>query len=133
MSTREKAIEISARAHAGQVDKAGAPDLLHPLRVMLSVKMPQQQMAAVLHDVVEDTPVTLEDLKARRAFLKRCWRRSRPSPRSRVRPVWKPLAGLRRIPSPVWSSSRMSWTTSISGAFRIYPSRTTRGSRHMPR
>jgi guanosine-3',5'-bis(diphosphate) 3'-pyrophosphohydrolase len=64
MSTLEQAIEIAARAHAGQVDKAGAPYVLHPLRVMLSVKTPHEQMAAVLHDVVEDTPVTLEDLRA---------------------------------------------------------------------
>jgi (p)ppGpp synthase/HD superfamily hydrolase len=64
VSTIEKAVEIAARAHAGQVDKAGAPYLLHPLRVMLSVITLEEQMAAVLHDVVEDTDVTLEDLKA---------------------------------------------------------------------
>jgi len=64
MSTIERAIEIAARAHAGQVDKAGAPYVFHPLRLMLSVKTPHQRMAAVLHDVVEDTPLTLDDLKA---------------------------------------------------------------------
>lgn len=64
MSTIERAIELAARAHAGQVDKAGAPYIFHPLRLMLAVKTPEQQMAAVLHDVVEDTDVTLEDLKA---------------------------------------------------------------------
>jgi (p)ppGpp synthase/HD superfamily hydrolase len=64
MSTIERAIEIAARAHAGQVDKAGFPYVLHPLRVMLSVETPEQQMAAALHDVVEDTSVTLADLAA---------------------------------------------------------------------
>ncbi|MBC8103927.1 MAG: HD domain-containing protein [Cytophagales bacterium] len=64
MSTLERAVEIAARAHAGQVDKAGAPYLLHPLRLMLSVRTPWEQMAAVLHDVVEDTRVTLDDLRA---------------------------------------------------------------------
>jgi (p)ppGpp synthase/HD superfamily hydrolase len=66
MSTIERAVEIAARAHAGQVDKAGVPYLFHPLRLMLSVSTPEERMAAVLHDVVEDTPVTLDDLRAER-------------------------------------------------------------------
>jgi (p)ppGpp synthase/HD superfamily hydrolase len=35
MSTQERAIEIAVRAHEGQRDKAGAPYVLHPLRLML--------------------------------------------------------------------------------------------------
>lgn len=62
MSTIEKAIEIAARAHAGQRDKAGAPYIFHPLRLMLAVRGDEARMAAVLHDVVEDTPLTFEDL-----------------------------------------------------------------------
>lgn len=70
MSTLERAIEIAAQAHAGQVDKGGHPYILHPLRVMLAVSGAHQRMAAVLHDVVEDTkkkpnPVTLDDLKSK--------------------------------------------------------------------
>ena len=64
MSTIERAIEIAARAHAGVLDKAGSPYIFHPLRLMLAVKTPHERMAAVLHDVVEDTPVTLEELAA---------------------------------------------------------------------
>jgi (p)ppGpp synthase/HD superfamily hydrolase len=64
MSTIEKAIEIAARAHAGQIDKAGAPYVFHPLRLMLAVTGQNERMAAVLHDVVEDTAVTLDDLRA---------------------------------------------------------------------
>lgn len=63
MSTVEKAIEIAARAHASQVDKAGSPYIFHPLRIMLAVKTPFERMAAVLHDTVEDTTVTLVDLR----------------------------------------------------------------------
>ena len=63
MSTIERAIEIAARAHAGQVDKAGAPYIFHPLRVMFAVKTPEQKMTAILHDVVEDTDVTFEYLR----------------------------------------------------------------------
>ena len=63
MSTFEKAIEIAARAHANQVDKAGAPYVFHPLRLMFAVKTPFERMAAVLHDVVEDTALTLADLQ----------------------------------------------------------------------
>lgn len=63
MSTLERAIEIAARAHAGQVDKAGAPYILHPLRLMLTLQGTHERMAAVLNDVVEDTPLTVEDLQ----------------------------------------------------------------------
>jgi (p)ppGpp synthase/HD superfamily hydrolase len=52
----EKAIGIALRAHSGQVDKAGAPYILHPLRMMLRMNGPTEMMAAVLHDVVEDGP-----------------------------------------------------------------------------
>jgi guanosine-3',5'-bis(diphosphate) 3'-pyrophosphohydrolase len=62
MSTLEKAIEIAVKAHAGQLDKAGQPYILHPLRVMLAVESPHERIAAILHDVVEDTGISFEDL-----------------------------------------------------------------------
>ena len=62
MATLERALEIAAAAHAGQQDKAGQPYILHPIRVMLSVNTLDEQIAAVLHDTVEDTSVTLDDL-----------------------------------------------------------------------
>ncbi len=64
MATLERAIEIAAAAHAGQKDKAGEPYILHPLRVMLRVHGEHERIAAVLHDVVEDTNVSLADLAA---------------------------------------------------------------------
>lgn len=63
MATLERAIAIAALAHEGQVDKAGAPYVLHPLRVMLACQTPEARIAAVLHDVVEDTAITLEELE----------------------------------------------------------------------
>lgn len=60
----ENAIALAAKAHEGQVDKAGAPYILHPLRMMLRVSSPEERMAAVLHDVVEDCGVSLADLRA---------------------------------------------------------------------
>lgn len=63
MSTLERAIAIAATAHAGQVDKAGAPYILHPLRVMLSCTTIDERIVAVLHDVVEDTSVTMVDVE----------------------------------------------------------------------
>lgn len=50
----ERAIVIAAEVHAGVTDKAGAPYLLHPLRVMHAVDGPVARIVAVLHDVVED-------------------------------------------------------------------------------
>jgi (p)ppGpp synthase/HD superfamily hydrolase len=63
MSTLEHAIAIAARAHAGKVDKAGAPYIIHPLRVMLKMETSEERIVAVLHDVVEDSDTTLEDLR----------------------------------------------------------------------
>lgn len=63
MATLEKALQISAKAHEDQVDKAGQPYILHPIRVMLRVQTEAERITAVLHDVVEDTEVSLEDLE----------------------------------------------------------------------
>ena len=64
MSTLERAIAIAAQAHAGQRDKGGAPYVLHPLRVMLRLRGAEEQIAGVLHDVVEDSDWTLDRLRA---------------------------------------------------------------------
>jgi len=63
MSTLERAIAIAATAHEGQIDKAGAPYVLHPLRMMLRMATLDERITAVLHDVVEDCDVTLEMLR----------------------------------------------------------------------
>lgn len=64
MATIERAIAIAAAAHAGQVDKGGEPYILHPIRVMLRMQSAPERIVAVLHDVVEDSDVTLEHLGA---------------------------------------------------------------------
>lgn len=64
MSTLEKAIALAATQHAGQLDKGGQPYILHPLRLMLQFSNPTLQIIAVLHDILEDTATTAEDLKA---------------------------------------------------------------------
>jgi (p)ppGpp synthase/HD superfamily hydrolase len=59
------AIAIATEAHDGQVDRGGAPYILHPLRVMLSVQGDRERIAAVLHDVAEDCPAwPLDRLRA---------------------------------------------------------------------
>lgn len=59
----ERAIAIAATAHAGQVDKGGAPYILHPLKVMLRMSTQEERIVAVLHDVVEDCGISLDDLR----------------------------------------------------------------------
>ena len=56
MSTLERAIVIAAEAHAGMTDKAGAPYILHPLRMMMDLTSAEERIVAVLHDVCEDCP-----------------------------------------------------------------------------
>ena len=62
-----KAIKIAAKAHSGQVDKGGNPYILHPLRVLLNFCESESEatkICAILHDVVEDSDITLADLRA---------------------------------------------------------------------
>ena len=64
MSTLERAIEIATEAHRGQHDKAGNDYIEHPLRVMAAGKTLNEQIVGVLHDVVEDSDWTFEQLAA---------------------------------------------------------------------
>lgn len=65
MGALERAIKIATDAHAGQVDKAGAPYVQHPMRVAFTLPLGSElRIAAVLHDVVEDSDWTLERLRA---------------------------------------------------------------------
>ncbi|MCM3748073.1 HD domain-containing protein [Paenibacillus pasadenensis] len=59
----ELAISLALQAHKGQVDKGGAPYILHPLAVMNRVETIDEKIVAVLHDVVEDTDITLDQLR----------------------------------------------------------------------
>lgn len=59
----EKAAKLAEKAHQGQVDKGGQPYILHPGRVMEQCETETEKIVALLHDVMEDTPYTLEDLR----------------------------------------------------------------------
>lgn len=59
----ERAISIAVEAHRGQKDKNGKPYILHPISVMGKVDTESEKIVAVLHDVVEDTDWTFDDLK----------------------------------------------------------------------
>lgn len=64
MSTLENAIALAVAAHRGQLDKNGSPYILHPLRVMFRLESELDRIVGILHDVVEDTQYTFEDLRA---------------------------------------------------------------------
>lgn len=59
----EIAIRIAQDAHLGQSDKAGHPYIAHPIRVMNNVNSIEEKIVAILHDVIEDTNVTTDDLR----------------------------------------------------------------------
>lgn len=58
------ALQIATKAHAGQVDRDGYPVILHPLTVGMMGHTDEERMAGFLHDVVEDTEYSFEDLLA---------------------------------------------------------------------
>ena len=60
----QRAITIAEQQHAGQVDKAGRPYIEHPKRVMAAVSNDAERIVAILHDVIEDSDVTLDQLAA---------------------------------------------------------------------
>ncbi len=71
--TLDDAVALATRVHTGQIDKGGEEYIGHPLRVMATVARTAEaagvdphtaQLAAVLHDVVEDSDTTLADLTA---------------------------------------------------------------------
>ncbi len=63
MADLQRALEIAVQAHKGQLQKDGLPYVLHPIKLMMSMNTDDEKIAAVLHDVIEDTPWSLEDLR----------------------------------------------------------------------
>lgn len=59
----QKADKIAETAHAGQTDKAGVPYIEHPRTVAKELNDWEEKIVALLHDVVEDTPWTVEQLR----------------------------------------------------------------------
>ncbi len=59
------ALEIATEAHAGQRDLGGVDYIRHPVAVSEICHSKKAKVAALLHDVIEDTPVTAEDLRSR--------------------------------------------------------------------
>lgn len=64
MNHLEKAVETALNAHAGDEDKAGATYIRHPLRLMEQVETEDERIAAVLHDVVEDSTHDLSTIES---------------------------------------------------------------------
>lgn len=62
MNLIEKSLEIALRAYAGQKDKAGRTYILHPLRLMNQMGSEEEMAVALLHDAIEDSDMTAEEL-----------------------------------------------------------------------
>lgn len=60
---QEKAARLMLEMHKGQTDKSGQPYFLHPMRVALNCDTPDQKIVAFLHDILEDTPMTPDNLR----------------------------------------------------------------------
>lgn len=56
-------LAFAMQKHDGQVDKSGKPYILHPIEVALSLYKESDKIVALLHDILEDTDATVEDLK----------------------------------------------------------------------
>ena len=59
----KKALQIAFDAHMDQVDKAGLPYIYHPFYLATQMETEDSIIVALLHDVVEDSPYTFEDLE----------------------------------------------------------------------
>lgn len=59
----KKALQISFDAHKDQTDKSGLPYVYHPYEVASGLQTETEVCVALLHDVVEDTDITFEQLK----------------------------------------------------------------------
>ena len=56
------ALSIVRQAHEGQLDKAGVDYIEHPIYVASQVDTEEEKAVALLHDVIEDSPVSAEEL-----------------------------------------------------------------------
>ena len=63
MTSLEDVIRIAVTAHDGQKDMVGNPAILHVLAVGLMGKTLEEKKAGILHDVVEDSEITIADLR----------------------------------------------------------------------
>lgn len=63
MDNLEKAIALAEEIHSGQKDRYGKPYIQHPFRVMIKMGTPTGKITAVLHDVIEDSDLTVKDLE----------------------------------------------------------------------
>jgi len=59
----EQAVTLATNAHSGQVDKAGNPYILHPRHVMETLQGNEAKMTGILHDTLEDSEMTVDDLR----------------------------------------------------------------------
>ena len=59
----EDAIRLAVQAHRSQHDRVGQPYILHPLRVMFRLRTEAEKITGVLHDIIEHTGYTLNDLR----------------------------------------------------------------------
>lgn len=62
MATLQRAIELAVSFHSQQVDKSGQPYILHPMRIMLWCSTEEERQAAIMHDLLEDTSLTIDEL-----------------------------------------------------------------------
>ena len=60
----EAAKALATRAHEGQTDKAGLPYITHPERVASRLTTPEAQVVGWLHDTVEDTSITIQEIES---------------------------------------------------------------------
>ena len=58
------AIKLAFKAHEGQVDRSGIPYVNHPLHLAEQMETEDEIVVALLHDVIEDTDYTIDDLRA---------------------------------------------------------------------
>ncbi len=79
----QKAIEIAEQALAGMTDQNGQPYIEHARRVMDAMDTEEEKIVAILHDVVEDTEMSLKDLMDEASAM-RWWRLWISSPSART-------------------------------------------------
>ena len=112
-----RAYQLAEKAHAGQCRESGAPYVSHPVAVayiLVELGMDTECIcAALLHDVVEDTDYTLEQIEKEPTGCTTCAPFSMSHPKSSGTRRWKPWKSTPLWPT-AWGSapSRRSWRTS---------------------